>query len=54
MATGQAAGAMAALSAREGVDPEELLMSDVHLLLRDNGAMVPEESAELTVSGEGE
>ena len=40
MATGQAAGAMAALSASTGVDPEDLLISDVYVLLRDHGAMV--------------
>lgn len=41
MATGQAAGAMAALSARTGVDPEELPMADVRALLREHGAIVP-------------
>ena len=41
MAMGQAAGAMAALSARTGVDPEELLIEDVHALLREHGAIVP-------------
>jgi len=41
MATGQAAGAMAALSASTGVDPEELPIADVHALLREHGAIVP-------------
>ncbi len=41
MATGQAAGAMAALSARQGVDPEELPLADVRRLLREHAAIVP-------------
>ena len=41
MATGQAAGAMAALSASTGVDPEDILISEVHALLRDHGAIIP-------------
>jgi FAD-dependent oxidoreductase family protein len=41
MAMGQAAGAMAALSARTGVDPEELPLEDVRALLREHGAIVP-------------
>ena len=41
MATGQAAGAMAALSASTGVDPAELPMADVYALLREHGAIVP-------------
>lgn len=41
MATGQAAGAMAALSARTRVDPEELPIADVRRLLREHGAIVP-------------
>ena len=41
MATGQAAGAIAALSASTGIDPEELPIADVHMLLRKHGAMVP-------------
>ena len=41
MAMGQAAGAMAALSARTGKDPEELPLSDVRALLRRHGAIVP-------------
>jgi hypothetical protein len=42
MATGQAAGAMAALSAAKGADPEQLSLADVHALLREHGAIVPE------------
>ena len=41
MAMGQAAGAMAALSAQTGVDPEELDIKDIHNLLREHGAVVP-------------
>jgi len=41
MATGQAAGAMAALSAQTGADPEDLPIPDVHAMLRQNGAIVP-------------
>jgi len=41
MAMGQAAGAMAALSARSGLDPEELPMSEIRALLRAHGAIVP-------------
>ena len=41
MATGQAAGAIAALSARTGVDPEELPIAEVRDLLRQHGAIVP-------------
>jgi hypothetical protein len=41
MAMGQAAGAMAALSAGTGTDPEELPMDDVCRLLREHGAIVP-------------
>jgi hypothetical protein len=42
MAMGQAAGALAALSAQTGVDPESLPMQDVYALLRQQGAIVPE------------
>ncbi len=42
MATGQAAGAMAALAAQRGVDVEDLPIGDVHDLLRAHGAIVPE------------
>jgi len=41
MAMGQAAGAMAALSARTGLDPEKLPIDDVLALLRKYGAIVP-------------
>ena len=41
MAMGQAAGAMAALSARTGIDPEALPLDEVHDLLRQHGAVVP-------------
>ncbi len=43
MATGQAAGAMAALSAREGCDAERLPMAQIHDLLRQHGAVIPGE-----------
>lgn len=42
MAMGQAAGAMAALSAKTKVDPEALPLGDVRALLRQHGAVVPE------------
>ncbi len=41
MAMGQAAGAMAALSARSGVDPEDLPMDEVYRLLREHDAIIP-------------
>ena len=41
MAMGQAAGAMASLSARTGIDPELIPMTDLRGLLRDHGAIVP-------------
>ncbi len=41
LAMGQAAGAMAALSARTGMDPEALPMADIYALLRAHGAIVP-------------
>lgn len=41
MAMGQAAGAMAALSARKGLDPEDLPISDVREVLRRHGAVLP-------------
>jgi hypothetical protein len=41
MATGQAAGAMAALSTATGVDPEDLPIGDLQALLRKHGAIVP-------------
>ena len=42
MATGQAAGALAALAARTGADVEELPLASVHALLREHAAIVPE------------
>ena len=45
MAMGQAAGAMAALSAKSGVDAEDLPMPDVREVLRAYGAIVPEDVA---------
>lgn len=42
MAMGQAAGAMAALAARSGVDPEEIPLTDIRALLGEHGAIVPE------------
>jgi hypothetical protein len=41
MATGQAAGAMASLSAARGVDPGILPIEDVGTFLREHGAIVP-------------
>ncbi len=41
MAMGQAAGAMAALSAHSGVELEQLAMADIHTALRAHGAVVP-------------
>jgi hypothetical protein len=41
MATGQAAGAMAALSAQRNVDPAQLPLADVRDLLLKHGAIVP-------------
>ena len=41
MAMGQAAGAMAALSAQTGRDPEQLPIQQIHDLLRQHGAIVP-------------
>lgn len=41
MAMGQAAGVMAALSARTGVDPEQLSLDHVRRLLRKHGAIMP-------------
>lgn len=40
---GGTAGAMAALSAQSGRDPAALPMADIHALLAQHGAMVPEE-----------
>lgn len=41
MAMGQAAGAMAALSAQTGLDPEQLPLDDLYALLRRHDAVVP-------------
>jgi len=41
MAMGQAAGAMAALSARDGRDPEALALNDIYDLLRQHEAVIP-------------
>ncbi len=41
MAMGQAAGAMAALSARTGIDPENLSLDDVYGVLREHDAILP-------------
>lgn len=41
MAMGQAAGAMAALSAQTGRDPEELPLADIYALLHEHDAIVP-------------
>ncbi|MBI1336093.1 MAG: FAD-dependent oxidoreductase [Phycisphaera sp.] len=41
MAMGQAAGAMAALSAQSGLDPEALAIEDIRDMLRQHGAIVP-------------
>jgi len=41
MATGQAAGALAALAARRGVEVREIPLADLHALLRQHGAVVP-------------
>lgn len=41
MAIGQAAGAMASLAARTGVDPEDLPMESIRVLLESHGAIVP-------------
>jgi hypothetical protein len=51
MAMGQAAGALAALSARIGLDPEQLPLADLHALLRQHGAVVPGDIS--LVEGEG-
>lgn len=41
MAMGQAAGAMAALSAHSGVELEQLAIDEIHKVLRAHGAIVP-------------
>jgi len=42
MATGQAAGALAALAARTGIDPEAVSLDDLDALLLQHAAIVPE------------
>jgi len=42
MAMGQAAGAMAALSAKRNMDPEQLPIADILALLKKHGAIVPD------------
>lgn len=49
MAMGQAAGAMATLSAESGVDPEDLPLEDVYTLLREHGAVAPGDIEDLRV-----
>ncbi|HCE43045.1 MAG TPA: FAD-dependent oxidoreductase [Lentisphaeria bacterium] len=41
MAMGQAAGAMAAISAKRNMDPEQLPLADIHALLEKHGAIIP-------------
>jgi hypothetical protein len=41
MATGQAAGAPAALAARAGIDPEAVPLDDLDALLQQHRAIVP-------------
>ena len=41
MAMGQAAGALAALSAKSGLDPEKVPLDDLRALLREHDAIVP-------------
>jgi len=41
MAMGQAAGAMAALSAKKNIDPEQLPLPEIHNLLEKHGAIIP-------------
>ena len=41
MATGQAAGAAAALAAQHGISPAEVLVEEVKALLMSHGAIVP-------------
>ncbi len=55
MAMGQAAGAMAALSARTGTDPGQLALEDLYGVLRKHGAIVPGETtcqAEPSLAGD--
>ncbi len=46
MATGQAAGAAAALAARRGIELREVPLGEIHTLLRAHGAIVPTLSAD--------
>ena len=41
MATGQAAGAAAALAVRNGIEPRDVAMPELRALLEANGAIVP-------------
>jgi len=41
MAIGQAAGALAALGAATGIDPEDVPLTELHALLRRHGAVIP-------------
>ena len=43
MGMGQAAGAMAILSVRSGLDLEELAMEDIYKLLKEHNAIIPGE-----------
>lgn len=43
MATGQAAGALAAIAARTGVEPSNISMEDLWDVLKRNGAIIPED-----------
>ena len=45
MAMGQAAGVMASIAARTGVDPEDQPLGDVRDVLREHGAIVPPDAA---------
>ena len=45
MATGQAAGAAAALAARRGEELRAVPLGEIHALLRAHGAIVPNLSA---------
>ncbi|MBL8994947.1 MAG: FAD-dependent oxidoreductase, partial [Spirochaetia bacterium] len=47
MAMGQAAGVMAALSVKMGLDPEEIPMRDIYKILKEHGAILPGETKEL-------
>ena len=42
MATGQAAGVMAVLASRTGVEVESLKLAEIHAMLQEHGAIVPE------------